>query len=64
MSNLNLSFEEILSTTKAVRQRHELTQIALIPLAYTAGTDFKKPPRHNIGKAIHWIDGSPKGDMT
>ncbi len=38
----------------------ELTQIALIPLAYTVGTDFKSPPRRNIDDAIHWNGWSPK----
>lgn len=30
------------------------TQLAMIPMAYTLGTDFKKPPRRDVSEAVHW----------
>ena len=30
------------------------TQAALIPVAYTKGTDFKPGPRKPLGEVIHW----------
>lgn len=30
----------------------QYTQLALIPIAYSVGTDFKKPPRRDLGQAV------------
>jgi nitroreductase len=32
----------------------EVTQIALLPLAYTIGTDFKPAPRRPLDTMVHW----------
>ena len=32
----------------------EVTQAALIPVAYTKGTDFKPGPRKPLDEVIHW----------
>jgi nitroreductase len=32
----------------------EVTQAALIPVAYTKGTDFKPAPRESLDKIVHW----------
>jgi nitroreductase len=32
----------------------EVTQVALIPLAYTLGTDFKPGPRKSMDGVVHW----------
>lgn len=32
----------------------DITQVALIPLAYTLGTDFKPGPRRSLQTLIHW----------
>jgi hypothetical protein len=32
----------------------EVTQVALIPVAYTIGTDFKPAPRVELADRIHW----------
>lgn len=32
----------------------EITQIALIPVAYTIGTDFKPARRNPLGTVLHW----------
>jgi nitroreductase len=32
----------------------EVTQAALIPLAYTIGTDFKLAPRDPLDTMLHW----------
>jgi nitroreductase len=32
----------------------EITQVALIPVAYTKGTDFKPAPREELRKMVHW----------
>ena len=31
-----------------------ITQAALIPLAYTIGTDFKPGPRVSLEESVHW----------
>jgi nitroreductase len=32
----------------------EVSQIALIPVAYTLGTDFKPAPRKPLESMVHW----------
>jgi len=32
----------------------EVTQVALIPVAYTIGTDFKPGPRRRLATVLHW----------
>ena len=32
----------------------EITQAALVPTAYTIGTEFKPAPRDPIANIIHW----------
>ena len=32
----------------------EMTQIALIPVAHTKGTDFRAAPRKNLDEFLHW----------
>jgi nitroreductase len=32
----------------------EITQVALIPVAYTIGTDFKPAPRKPLSTVLHW----------
>ena len=32
----------------------EVTQAALIPVAYTKGTDFKPGPRKPLDDVVHW----------
>jgi hypothetical protein len=34
---------------------HErVTQVALIPVAYTKGTEFKPAPREPLDRVVHW----------
>ena len=70
---LDLTPDELLSTTRAVRKRldltrpvereaaeilgipyDEVTQVALIPVAYTVGTDFKPGKRKPLETMVHW----------
>jgi len=32
----------------------EVMQVALIPVAYTKGTDFQPGPRQPLEKMVHW----------
>ena len=67
---LELTPDELLSTTRAVRRRLDLTrpverellgipfdrvmQAALIPVASTIGTDFRPAPRRPLDTLVHW----------
>ncbi|GHO87261.1 hypothetical protein KSZ_52670 [Dictyobacter formicarum] len=32
----------------------QVTQVAIIPVAYTLGTDFKPAPREPLDTVLHW----------
>jgi nitroreductase len=32
----------------------EMMQVALIPVAYTVGTDFRPGPRRPLADVVHW----------
>lgn len=40
---------------------HRYTQVAMIPVGYTLGTQFRPPPRRAVGEAVHW-NGMPFAD--
>ena len=59
--------ERLLTTTPAIRRRPseeevaaalgipgDVTQVALLPVAYTIGTDFRKPPRRPVEEITYW----------
>jgi hypothetical protein len=50
MSTLDLSADELLTTTRSVRKRLDFSR----PVAYTLGTDFKPVPRVPLESIVHW----------
>ena len=52
-TSLHLFFEEDAAKILGVPY-DEIMQAALIPVAYTIGTDFKPAPRDPLGDIIHW----------
>ena len=52
-TSLHLFFEEDAAKILGVPY-DEIMQAALIPVAYTIGTDFKPAPRDPLGNIIHW----------
>lgn len=52
-TSLHLAVEKEMADVIGVDAEH-FTQLAMIPVAYTLGTDFKKPPRRDVSEALHW----------
>ena len=63
MPLLDLDPDQLLSTTRAVRKRLDLTHpvelelirecAALIPVAYSIGTNFQPDPRKPLDQVLH-----------
>jgi hypothetical protein len=54
---LDLTPDQLISTTRAVRRRLDLTttqQVCLSPQAYTLGTDYHPAGRSAADSVIHW----------
>jgi nitroreductase len=52
-TTLHLEYEEEAANILGIPYK-EITQVALIPVAYTIGTSFKPAPREPIEKVLHW----------
>lgn len=52
-TTLHLTFEQEVAEVIGIPYT-EVTQAALIPVAYTLGTDFKPAPREPIDSVLHW----------
>ena len=50
-TTLHLHFEKEVAALLGIPDDH--AQLALIPIAYTLGTDFKPAPRKQLGQALH-----------
>jgi nitroreductase len=50
-TTLHLNFEKEVATLLGIPENY--TQLALIPIAYTLGTDFKPAPRKPLDDALH-----------
>jgi nitroreductase len=50
-TTLHLSYEE--EVARLLDIPADMTQIALIPIAYTKGTDFKAAPRKDLDAVFH-----------
>ena len=52
-TTLHLTFEQEAAEVLGIPYA-KFTQAALIPVAYTLGTDFKPAPREPLDKVLHW----------
>lgn len=52
-TNLYLQFEEAAAALLGIPY-DEVIQAAMIPVAYTKGTDFKPAPRDPLDRVVHW----------
>ncbi len=52
-TTLHLAFEREAAEVLGIPYEH-VTQAALIPVAYTLGTDFKPAPREPLDTILHW----------
>jgi nitroreductase len=52
-TTLHLNFEEEAAAILGIPYQ-EVTQVALVPVAYTKGTDFKPAPRDPLSTMAHW----------
>jgi nitroreductase len=52
-TTLHLTFEQEAAEVLGIPYE-KITQAALIPVAYTLGTDFKPAPREPLDKVLHW----------
>jgi nitroreductase len=50
-TSLHLTYEKEIATLLGIPD--EFAQVALIPIAYTRGTDFKAAPRMDLDKVLH-----------
>ena len=50
-TSLHLSFEKEIGALLQIPD--ECAQVALIPIAYTKGTDFKVAPRKDLDSVLH-----------
>lgn len=50
-TTLHLSYEKEIAALLGIPDTH--AQVALIPVAYTRGTDFQSAPRRDLGKLVH-----------
>jgi nitroreductase len=50
-TSLHLTYEKEVATLLGIPD--EVAQVALIPIAYTRGTDFKVAPRKDLDKVLH-----------
>ncbi|MEZ5571520.1 MAG: nitroreductase family protein [Halioglobus sp.] len=50
-TTLHLTYEQDVAALLGIPD--EFTQVALIPIAYTQGTDFKSAPRMDLDKVLH-----------
>ena len=52
-TSLHLFYEEEAANILNIPYK-EVMQAALIPVAYTIGTDFKPAPRNSVHTIVHW----------
>ncbi|HVB61942.1 MAG TPA: nitroreductase family protein [Ktedonobacteraceae bacterium] len=52
-TTLHLAFEQEVAAVLDIPY-DKVTQAALVPVAYTIGTDFKPAPRVDLDKIVHW----------
>jgi nitroreductase len=52
-TSLHLEYEREAATVLGIPYE-QVMQVALIPVAYTIGTDFKRGPRIATGERVHW----------
>jgi nitroreductase len=53
LTTVHLLFEEEAAGVLGIPYG-EVTQVALIPVAYTVGTSFKPAPRESLESILHW----------
>ncbi len=53
MTSLHLAYERQAAEVLGIPY-DQVMQVALIPVAYTLGTDFKPAPRGALDDVVHW----------
>jgi nitroreductase len=52
-TTVHLVFEDEAATLLEIPYR-DVTQVALVPVAHTLGSEFHPAPRHDVGDVVHW----------